>query len=1124
MSLAERILGVLEKAPGKKAQEIAKELDLDKSEVNSCLYGKLKGKVWQDKAYKWYSKKSGSGPANSPQDAPTQKLNTPLNRLCRYYLDCMSRDEDLGVSVFAKNQFGSPDYAELQNENLFEDKNYFEQQDANRILGSFRRERKRLALYLGYPVRLRKYVSRKGWEGFFVEPIFLLPFEIDDRYGMPTLASDLPVLNFKALSWLTEGGAGNLMEEVISLSDELGLNNPQEDLPDLEEVFPRIQHLRPEWGWREAIHPEALNLGKTLAEIEEEGIYNRAVVLYGERSPYTQGLETELKKLSETAETNFTKTALGAWVNNSLNYSSPPSNSAPLLEVLPMNSEQAQAIHQALSEPLTVITGPPGTGKSQVVTNLLINAAWRGQKVLFASKNNKAVDVVETRVNGLGSRPILLRMGSNEYQAKLADYLVQLLSTTTTQADKDEYQECLAIHQRLINKTDELEKGRVRTLEARNEVDDLEQKVESLRKILGAELFAQIRQDVDLGQLESALGNYERLLANCDRNQQQWLTRLFWGMHKKSRYEILEKSETNLRTEVLQIGEHLLTTPVDDTTVSQRIGKLKSIKGRVAQVKNVHTYFEALDFLKTQPSFEDLTQKQMNLMKEVAGNSESLWQHWIKLQPGALTQQDRSVLNEYASVLKILVSSRNEGRRADKQIYRKYYELFPKVSHMLPCWAVTSLSANNKVPFEPGYFDLLVIDEASQCDIASALPLLFRAKRAVVIGDPKQLSHISSISMTQDKKLMDKHDVIDSFTSWSYSANSLFDLAIGLARPEDIVALKDHHRSHAHIIDFSNKHFYEGNLRVATRYDRLRLLNDGKPAVRWKDHPGQVVRPANGGAANNSEAQAVVEKIRDLVVERGYKGTIGVVTPFRAQANRIREIVFQDDPLSQMLLSADFLVDTVHKFQGDERDVMFFSPVVSKGVSQGSLGFLKKTGNLFNVAITRARALLYVVGDMTAASESGVDYLVSFASYAHQLTLQKDTHSEAVDVDLGPEYPNVSNPAQVSDWERLFYKALYAAGVRTIPQYSVEQYALDFAVFDGSRKLNLEVDGERYHRSWTGELCRRDQLRNQRMIELGWEVKRFWIYQIRDELDECVDWVRHWLDGVAPDRSQSNES
>lgn len=60
----------------------------------------------------------------------------------------------------------------------------------------------------------------------------------------------------------------------------------------------------------------------------------------------------------------------------------------------------------------------------------------------------------------------------------------------------------------------------------------------------------------------------------------------------------------------------------------------------------------------------------------------------------------------------------------------------------------------------------------------------------------------------------------------------------------------------------------------------------------------------------------------------------------------------------------------------------------------------------------------------------------------------------------------------------------------------------------------LGVDGERCHRSWTAELCLRDQLRNQRLIELGWEVKRFWVYDVRDSLDECVTTVRRWVEAT----------
>ena len=59
---------------------------------------------------------------------------------------------------------------------------------------------------------------------------------------------------------------------------------------------------------------------------------------------------------------------------------------------------------------------------------------------------------------------------------------------------------------------------------------------------------------------------------------------------------------------------------------------------------------------------------------------------------------------------------------------------------------------------------------------------------------------------------------------------------------------------------------------------------------------------------------------------------------------------------------------------------------------------------------------------------------------------------------------------------------------------------------------NVEVAGERYHRSWDGELLRRDQIRNERLMELGWDIMRFWVYQVRDELEGCVSRVRAWRD------------
>ena len=106
------------------------------------------------------------------------------------------------------------------------------------------------------------------------------------------------------------------------------------------------------------------------------------------------------------------------------------------------------------------------------------------------------------------------------------------------------------------------------------------------------------------------------------------------------------------------------------------------------------------------------------------------------------------------------------------------------------------------------------------------------------------------------------------------------------------------------------------------------------------------------------------------------------------------------------------------------------------------------------------------------------------------------------------------NPEQVSEWECILYSALIKAGLRPIPQYTVDQYDLDFALFAGEdgreRKLAIEVDGQRYHQDWDGELLRRDQLRNERLIDLGWDVLRLWVYEIRDDLPQCLARIHAW--------------
>lgn len=1113
MSLEQQILAILKERPGAKAKDIASSLSVDKKEVNSCLYGKLRGKVRQDNTYRWHLVDRTTNGKHAPSEGTTPAETVPLTdlgKLCQYYLDCLSQDNDAGVETFATSKYGNPEYVEIGGLPFTDGEAYdpFAADTAFAMYRRIRQDRARLNLYLGYPTRLRQHRSRNGWEGFFVDPLLLFQIEMDDE--SPRISNDLPILNLKALRWLTDDGAQNVLEEAARLNEELGLDRPQNEAPDIDELLSRLRAVRPEWDWLEEIEMSNLAQIPSLGELDRVGIYNRAILIAGERSPYTQGLETELRKLANLKEADYKDTALGHWLRGDEASLQQSPQSKTLIEVVPLNAEQRRAVEQALTAPLSIITGPPGTGKSQVVTSLLVNAAWYGTKVLFASKNNKAVDVVEERVNGLAVRPTLLRLGANEYQGKLAEYLVGLLAATNTQDDEDEFKNYEEIHNTLQRDLSEISKKLDVTVASRNKADQLERQVANLRDEWGATVFRSASNlDTEKGNLQ--LQVLQRATRQCDRQRQNILIRILWTLVEKSRFKNLALKGERLSVLVAGLGLRLPKGEPSEQSLEEWKKLAEELADRIENASKIRSYFEALKELRMCSPFEELAHRQYDLSMRLSENSDLLWKAWIKLQPKRLQVADRRLLSAYASVLQMVVSANREDRRVSSSVLKQYYELFPKIGHVLPCWAVTSLSAKGKLPFIPNFFDLLVIDEASQCDIASALPLLFRARRAVIIGDPKQLRHISALSSNKDQRLREKHELSTDYAPWTYSIYSLFNLASGLVPANKITMLRDHHRSHADIIGFSNSHFYDGQLRVATHYNQLRRPYPDEPAVKWTDVRGNVKRPSSGGAVNEKEVEGIVRSLIDLV-QRGYTGTIGVVTPFRAQANAIRELVSRDRHLMSVLAQSDFLVDTVHRFQGDERDVMLFSPVVSDGITPGAISFLRANGNLFNVAVTRARALLHVVGDRNAALQSGVDYLSEFARYVSTVDENQAKVQPISKNDLGSKYPAVAHPERVSDWEHVLYIAMYKEGIRAIPQFDVEQYTLDFAIIAGDRRLNIEVDGERYHKDWTGELCRRDQIRNLRLIELGWEVKRFWVYEVRDDLSSCVAWVRKWVE------------
>lgn len=963
-----------------------------------------------------------------------------------------------------------------------------------KLIGRQKREARKKALWLGYPVLIRQVHSRNGWEGAFLAPLFVWPqdADTDELAFLPE-----PTVNTKALEGLTT--RENLLEEAAWLAEELGLDSPEE-VP-IDELAARLRELRPEWSWIESPDPTSFRRLGGLRSVADTGIYNAAVVVLADRSPFTLGLERELTDLQTVGDASIEGSSLGVFLGDA---GRATEITGPLLEPVPLNAEQRTAVRQALTEPLTVITGPPGTGKSQVVTSILVNAAWRDLRVLFASKNNKAVDVVMDRINSLSPQPLMLRLGTRSLQAELANQLTAILSARATEEERSRYATALMALQNENSFLESTGKEIDELIRLRNQVDEFERACEDSRRLLPERVFREAGK-FSVAEIDVATENLNRSIRRSDRSQASFLERLTWRFLEKSRQKQVEASVEAFLNSGKQLGIHFSSTSSPNQLVATGSDLIRAIKLAAS-------YQIALGDLAKKPQLGALAKQISHQNKKVADLSGEAWQNWAFLLPDRLNERDRAALGDYAGILRTIARTDEEGGNVAAQVWRRYYDLASKTTKALPCWSVTSLSARGRVPFVAAGFDLVVIDEASQCDIASALPLLYRAKRAVVIGDPQQLRHISRLSSRRDQALMVKHGLL-AFPgpSWGYRANGLYDLAASKAKSDSIVVLRDHHRSHADIINFSNEFFYRGKLRVATDYRRLKRPEG--PAIRWVNVQGKVIKPPNGGAINRAEAEAVVRELKRIAVEQRFSGEIGVVTPFRAQANLIDELVTADNSLASVLASRNFICETAHKFQGDERDLIVFSPVVSSGMPQGAYGFLKAQGNIFNVGITRARGALIVVGDASACASGEVEYLRAFALYVAEHSRPPIARTAPPPDGNGNGYPAVARPELVSEWEKVFYQALVQAGYRPIPQFAIDHYLLDLALLrPNGRRLDIEVDGERYHRDWGGELVRKDQLRNLRLIEMGWDVLRLWVYEVRDDLPSCIMRVKRWAE------------
>jgi hypothetical protein len=664
--------------------------------------------------------------------------------------------------------------------------------------------------------------------------------------------------------------------------------------------------------------------------------------------------------------------------------------SAPAVTVVRSNPTQEKVLRSRASV-LQVVTGPPGTGKTQTIINLIASTICDGQTVLFISKNNTAVDNVCETFLKEGLFPGILRLGSQQVRARSAAYFKEVLTSLTASApppgDQRQFEaEGLALNRTIARLEEELsEVRRLQTvadamalLLRRTDENLRESGIYRFATDLAAQITAanaaQFRPDHLVGlrkltamtaQWDDAPGTlWERLLDRLGLLERLRLGRLHRALGGLALptgcalggQGLRQQLDGLLRLEALY--PFLLATARDLRARADLAGKRQPEAIRA----DLDTAYAA----------------------KVKHDREKLSRRWAQLAAEAQPRLNR--LHELIPLMDRMVSG-----SADTDTRRTWWSRYDDLLSVFPVICSTNLSLAGSAPNEAERFDLLILDEASQSDIASLLPALYRARRAVVVGDDQQLSHISALGTGEDDRLMAAAGLRPE-DSLSYHQHSAFDRALAVAGKTAFTLLDRHYRCVPEIIGFCNEHFYGGKLRVERALETAAPLHGGLPARGYllDEVAAGVTEYRAAGARKSARNAAEAERVMDLVRQYVAAGVtdIGVVTPFRSQRQLLelrRDALAAAEPEPAVREGlAKVEIGTIHTFQGGQHRVMLFSTVVAPGVAERTAQWFEENRKLLNVAISRAQDLLIVVCHRATLEKAG-GILKKMVAYADGL-------------------------------------------------------------------------------------------------------------------------------------------
>lgn len=530
------------------------------------------------------------------------------------------------------------------------------------------------------------------------------------------------------------------------------------------------------------------------------------------------------------------------------------------------NESQKLAVETTFRNSISIVEGPPGTGKTQTILNIIANLIVQNKTVAIVSNNNSAVFNVREKLEKYGYEMIVASLGNNNNKTSFFNNL----------------------EERTVNGDFEISEDRLK--KANNEVRDLD-------SIL-TECF-QYRNKLAILKMELSDAEIEFSHIKAEQPLKQDIQSVL----NKKLYR-----KWNFRT-TLKLKNLLSSIDLNKLSI---INKLRLVlQYGLFDLSSIRQYNEEFPVYVNHKFYELYIAKIKSEILDV--------ENWLA------SNNEKANLNRFIETSKEVFNGVlfEKYNRLDKVVFNamNYRSQFDDFIKHYPVVLSSTLSLHTSVP--KGYlFDYLIIDESSQVDIIKSAVCFSCSRNVVVVGDSMQLSHIVD---KQSKDAAEQfHAKYDISPAYDYVKQNILNSLKSLYRDNvKSVLLREHYRCHPTIIGFCNKKYYNNKLVIMTYAD---------------SHPFRIIETNISGGKDNYNQRQIDET--DFYIRKNYAADftkVGVIAPYRKHADML-----------QKQLPGEAKADTIHKFQGREKDVIIFNTVKNK------IGTFIDNPNLINVAVSRA--------------------------------------------------------------------------------------------------------------------------------------------------------------------------